>query len=94
MYPHIHPRSRGGLFTRSASGAYPFLTEKLSALANAKKNLGIHYDELSSHVNKIALLKREEGIGRPLDPSCPDVLTGYNEKIWFIDNPSQILYKN
>jgi hypothetical protein len=57
----------GGLFTRSGSAAAPFLAEQLSAMPTPKNNLWNAQQGLKPGMsNRIAVLKREEGIGRPL----------------------------
>jgi len=60
-----HTGSGGGLFTRRVSEADPLFAERLSAIANHKnlrRNSPAGYQTLSI---QNAVLKREEGIGRP-----------------------------
>jgi hypothetical protein len=56
--------------TRSVSGADPSLAEQLSGLPNPKNNLW-NTTVCPFKSKKIALLKREEGMGHPLDLQYP-----------------------
>jgi len=58
-----------GLFTRSDSAAHPLFAERLAAILKLRVDGGIYHDGCRIMSNEIAVLKREEGIGRPRNPS-------------------------
>ncbi len=66
---------------RPPAAADPFLVEPLSALPNSKNHFRNTPRRVAQSCQKIAVLKREEGIGRPLDLSPPSIMEGlYGEK--------------
>ncbi len=56
----------GGLFIRSGSVVNPFLVGRLTMMPTPESDLWNTVDNFPVMSNKITVLKREEGIGRPL----------------------------